>query len=131
MKILSFSGLFIASLALAHGEDKPGPHQGHVRMPGAFHTELVPVGPVEYKIYLLDIGFQNPTTERSVVTLRLRQDTSEIEAKCSASKDFFSCKFPEDTKFNSGALEVKASRLGSPGATAQYKLPLEFTKMKH
>ena len=129
--LLTLSVVFISSMALAHGEDKPGPHQGHIRMPGAFHTELVSAGLDEIKIYLLDISFKNPVTKQSKVNLRLKQGISETEAECTVSQDFFSCKFPKEYKLDRGTLEVKASRLGSSGTTVRYELPLKFTKSKH
>lgn len=129
--LLTLAVVFFSSKALAHGEDKPGPHQGHIRMPGAFHTELVSSGLNEIKIYLLDISFKNPVTKQSNVNLRLKQGINEAEAKCSVSLDYFSCKFPKENKLDHGTLEVKASRLGSSGAPVQYDLPLEFTKLNH
>jgi hypothetical protein len=39
------SGVF----AWGHGEDKPGPNGGYIQMPGAFHTELVPVSDKVFK----------------------------------------------------------------------------------
>ena len=42
-KMMAFLVTFIlmTSQSWAHGEDKYGPHKGFIRMPGAFHTELV------------------------------------------------------------------------------------------
>lgn len=124
-------GLFATSLALAHGENKPGPNQGYVRMPGAFHTEVVPVGEEAFKVYLLDIGFKNPVSSNSAVSARLKQGASVVEATCAAAQEFFSCKLPTGSKLENGVLEIKANRLGSPGAAAHYKLPLSFTDMAH
>ncbi len=50
----------------AHGEDKPGPHGGFIRMPGAFHTEVVKEKE-GYRVYLLDINWKNPSVLDSAV----------------------------------------------------------------
>jgi hypothetical protein len=57
--------LFQHTLASAHGEDKAGPNGGFIRMPGAFHTELVPSGKDKLKVYLLDIQWKNPSLKNS------------------------------------------------------------------
>lgn len=71
MKILKtafvMSRLLGDVLAFAHGEDKPGPFGGGIRMPGAFHSEAVLFYPNEVKIYLLDMNWKNPTVSDSKV----------------------------------------------------------------
>jgi hypothetical protein len=123
--ILILSGLLGSSGAMAHGEDKPGPNQGYLRMPGAFHTEVVPFGDA-FKIYLLDISFKDPVTANSTVAAWLKQAGESKELTCAPAKDFFSCKLPTGVKLDNGILEVKASRLGAPSGPAQYDLPLRF-----
>ena len=55
---LIFSTLTVLSVNLfAHGEDKPGPHGGYIRMPGSFHTEVVKEK-AGYRVYLLDINWK-------------------------------------------------------------------------
>ena len=46
--------------AFAHGEDKPGPHGGHIRMPANFHTEVIQDLDGSFHIYLLDMQFKEP-----------------------------------------------------------------------
>ena len=38
-------------LAFAHGEDKPGPHGGHIKMPANFHTEVIASEDGSFHIY--------------------------------------------------------------------------------
>lgn len=109
--------------AKAHGEDKPGPHGGYIRMPGAFHTEVVPNGRSELKIYLLDINWKNPTVADSRVDVSL----DAVHAKCRATRNYFSCKFPKSVNLQAkGELTVKAQKENQKGAAVIYALP--FTR---
>ncbi len=121
----------VGSPALAHGENKPGPHGGHVRMPGAFHTEVVP-GDEKFKVFLLDISFETPTAVNSTVHAQLKKaDDTFVDATCSAETDFFVCKLPQGLTLQNGMLEIKASRLGAPSVPVEYKLPLTFAGTAH
>ena len=51
----------------AHGEDRPGPHGGIIRMPGAFHTELRPKSNREFELFLLDMKWGEPSVAQSSV----------------------------------------------------------------
>lgn len=129
--IVAAIGILAGSTVLAHGENKLGPHQGYVRMPGAFHTEVVPAGD-EFKVYLLDMGFRNPTVANSAVHAQVRKvDNGVAAADCTVTQDFFSCKLPKGTTLQNGTLELKASRLGEPSISVQYKLPLQFSDIAH
>ena len=129
--IVAAIGILAGSTVLAHGENKPGPHQGYVRMPGAFHTEVVPAGD-EFKVYLLDMGFRNPTVANSAVHAQVRKvDNGVAAADCTVTQDFFSCKLPKGTTLQNGTLELKASRLGEPSIPVQYRLPLQFSDIAH
>ena len=112
----------VPSQVLAHGEDKPGPHGGWVRMPGSFHTEVVPISNQELRVYLLDIGFANPITTDSKVEFSLNDGEMQ---RCAASVDFFTCTLVQpDYLDSSGALTIKATRANSSGAPVKYELPL-------
>lgn len=68
MKKTIVTGLLLSIFsthASAHGENKPGPNGGYIRMPGAFHTEIVPNGKHKIKVYLLDIEWKNPSVINS------------------------------------------------------------------
>jgi hypothetical protein len=118
------SGVF----AWGHGEDKPGPNGGYIQMPGAFHTELVPVSDKMLKIYLLDMEWKNPTITDSAVELRHSLGKRSLNAACKADKDHFVCEFPTAVDMKKGMLEIKPQRMKAKGNLASYKLPLTFPK---
>ncbi|HMN69101.1 MAG TPA: hypothetical protein PKC28_11225 [Bdellovibrionales bacterium] len=114
---LLISLLFMAGKAGAHGEDKPGPNRGFIRMPGAFHAELVPVNAKVFRVYLLDVHFKNPTTRNSKVEL-----SQGDPAKCAAEEDHFVCEFAKAN--GTEALKLRATREGQAGHAVTYELPL-------
>ncbi|MEK7690290.1 MAG: hypothetical protein AAB425_04645, partial [Bdellovibrionota bacterium] len=81
----------IPGLAWGHGEDKPGPHGGHIRMPGAFHTELLVRSASEVDIFLLDVAWKNPTTQKSSVVVELKIGAETASLKCVTLEDRFRC----------------------------------------
>lgn len=118
--------LFFALNAFAHGEDKPGPSGGFIRMPGAFHTELVPDSKGQsFQVYLLDINFKNPTVKDSSVEMQLEQkDNKIINFNCSTMGDnHFFCKPKKKYLSTEGKLILKVKREKATGQ-AEYKLPL-------
>lgn len=124
MKFIILS-MFLASYAFAHGENKPGPHGGHIRMPGAFHTELVLQSHMA-KVYLLDIGFKNPTTKNSTLSLKVDSGKSLKEVSCSPKNEFFECHIPDVKAVKE--IQIKASRSGVSGKEITYNLPLMVFK---
>ena len=120
--------ILFSERAFAHGMDKPGPHGGYIRMPGAFHTELVLVKPSTLKVYLLDINFKFPTIKESSVSALFVQDGKTTILTCSTKKDYFECNAP-NVEFNeSGSLKITANRMKNKGVEAVYELPLKFKK---
>lgn len=118
----------LSTLALAHGEDKLGPHKGYIRMPGAFHTEVVSMGKNKLKVYLLDIEWKNPTVARSEVKATV-VSAEKTEVTCAAKENYFLCEFPKSINLKKKAeLQIMASREGQPMATAKYNLPLKLEK---
>jgi len=116
--------LFVISFAVyGHGEHRPGPHGGIIRMPGAFHTELVVEGSKEFKIYLLDTNFKFPVTGNSLVKAKFIADKT-YEASCRAEDDFFSCHFDKEVLASKGELQIISKRNGVKGAVAKYPFPL-------
>lgn len=130
IKVLGISFMLFsmnyASRAQAHGEDKPGPHQGFIRMPGAFHTEVKDEGPRGFKIYLLDVSLKNPSVDDSLVEATVSaKDGRSIALACKVEGKAFICQGPEGLKKESlSALSIKAKRKGVQGGVAQYPLPL-------
>ena len=121
---LSLVSIFLTSQSGAHGEDKFGPHKGYVRMPGAFHTELVLNGKNKLKVYLLDIDWKNPTVEKSSLDITYNGQT---KGECKPQKDYFSCEFPKSIDLRkNGELKVVAVRGDQKGADAMYPLPLKL-----
>lgn len=117
--------LFASTTLWAHGENKPGPHGGHIRMPGPFHTELVVKNEKTIFIYLLDMEFKNPVVTESSVTLSLKSGDKSKSFPCKPDKDKFKCESPifklGDHK---GELLVEATRLGVKANSASYTFPL-------
>lgn len=115
---------------LAHGEDKPGPHGGYIRMPGGFHTE-VKLTEESLHIYLLDIQWKDPVTEKSKVEVEYKTSTGATKLACRADQNFFSCELPKGFNKETGKLLVMADRMGMKGAKAEYDLPLKLLNQKN
>ena len=123
------TALFISPLiALAHGEDKPGPNGGFIRMPGAFHTEVIPLAANSLKILLLDIAWKNPSVKgASVKAVYQSVANQKSDAVCKAEANFFVCKFSGNIDISkSGKLEIQAEREGIKGILVSYPLPLKL-----
>lgn len=127
--------LIVSSYALSHGENKLGPHGGYVRMPGAFHTELVEKKPKTLEVYLLDINFKNPVIENSEVTAKLTNKTGKQQdtVNCLAQKEKmnFECKLDKDFSLYQ-KIKIKAIRNGIKSSKdADYEIPLKLDSSKH
>lgn len=123
-KYLLTTLFFSSTLVMAHGGDKPGPHGGHIEMPGAFHTELILNNDQSADVYLIDMNFQNPTVKDSDVSVTIKNKKSKISFKCKAEEDHFHC-IPNKTYEIVGEVIVKATRQKAVGNEAVYKLPLK------
>lgn len=110
----------------AHGEDKLGPNGGFIRMPGAFHTEVIPLGPNKLKVYLLDINWGNPSVLDSSLSMNLRsKETSQ--AKCEVQENYYLCEFPMGVDLTKkGELSVEAQRENQKGNNVSYELPFKL-----
>ncbi|MGE5085234.1 MAG: hypothetical protein ACM3MG_02975 [Bacillota bacterium] len=130
MTKIFFAALFISLSPLAvfaHGDEKPGPHGGHVRMPGSFHTEMEIDSVQGAHIYLLDINFNNPTIKDSSVEAKFYpKDKSPVVAyKCGLmGGDHFHC-IPQGKIQGAGQLKIKAVRENIIGNEVIYDLPLK------
>jgi hypothetical protein len=123
--------LLLSLPAFAHNEDKLGPHQGFIRMPGAYHTEIVPKEAGTYDIYLLDVSIKNPTTENSTILL-VHQDKTGIKNnfECSKQSDRFSCTIKKSIDLSSGKFLITSQRKGIRGGIAEYPIPLTVKKQE-
>jgi len=126
------------NFANAHGEDKPGPNGGYIRMPGAYHTELILTAPNSAKVYLLDINWKNPVVKDSGVKISAAGIAKEGHSSgskvkptafsdCKPAKDHFVCELPKNINLSAaGSLTVSSTRLKQSGGPAIYNLPLSF-----
>lgn len=115
--------------AFSHGEDKSGPHGGFIRMPGTYHTEIVPDDKSHLKVYLLDIHWKNPATKNSSVEILLT-GKSKTPSQCSAKENYFSCTLPTGFDLTKkGQLLINSQREGQKGNQASYELPLKLEKI--
>lgn len=110
---------------LAHGEDKPGPHGGHIKMPANFHTEVIADKDGSFHIYLLDLQFQNPTVKDSEIKAYVKSGKKKTNLKCTVmGTNHFHCKGAKPIK--TGSLILKVKREGTwAGMDAKYDLPLK------
>ncbi len=110
----------------AHGEDKLGPNGGFIRMPGAFHTEVLPLGANKLKVYLLDINWENPSVLNSSLSVNLKSKTTS-QAKCEAQENYYLCEFPKGVDLTKkGELSIEAQRENQKGNKVSYELPLKL-----
>ncbi len=122
--VLILCGFFASSITFGHGEDKFGPNKGYIRMPGAFHTELVSEGKDKLKVYLLDIQWKNPSVTKSNVQITLN---GKEKAQCEIKKNFYLCQFPKTVDLTKkGELKVLAEREEQKGMEVTYPLPLKL-----
>jgi hypothetical protein len=121
-----FTVLFLGFTAFAHGEEKPGPNGGFIQMPGAFHTELVPVNKSSVKVYLLDMQWKNPTIKDSSVNLTYKKR----KANCKKQEDHFLCQFKVLNLNKEGELGLVAMRENAQGNPQTYELPLRLPEGK-
>lgn len=112
----------MAVLLYGHGDHRPGPHGGEIRMPGVFHTELVAINSRQYKVYLLDMKFADATTQDSHVKVSYEGK----RAKCEKAEDHFKCTFKRSLKKKKGEILIEATRKGKRGK-AIYAMPLKFS----
>jgi hypothetical protein len=128
MKTILIFTIFASINAYSHGEDKYGPYNGYIRMPGAYHTEVVPEGPDKFKVYLLDMKWKNPTLKQSLVKAMLIEEKNKVAVHCEAKDNHYLCVLPKGRNLNQGVLELESQRENQKGNVAIYKLPLKLEK---
>ena len=119
---------FSSTITLAHGEDKPGPNKGFIRMPGAYHVELVPINKRELRVYLLDISWKNPSTKDASVEITHVLKSKKTKLICKSEKlEFFDCITPSKIDLTKKAkLIVNSKRESQVGNEVSYDLPLKL-----
>ncbi len=108
----------------AHGMNKPGPNGGYVRMPGAYHVELVS-SEAETKVYLLDVNFKKIDMAKSQVSMSLK-GAKDFPVKCTKEAEFFRCDIKGNELKMYKELTITSSKAGEAGVASTYKLPLSF-----
>ena len=109
----------------AHGENSLGPNGGYIRMPGAFHTEVVPTDKNQLDVYLLDLEWKNPSVTQSSLTV-VHHGKSDTTAHCQIIKDHYHCQFSNSVHLTKkGELKVTAQREGQSGNAVSYSLPFK------
>ncbi len=128
MKFFILLALVINIQVFAHGENKLGPNNGYIRMPGAFHTELVPNQDGSISVFLLNVNNQDPTVENSKIELYYASIAKSIKVKynCEKMTNFFKCIASEKIDLNEGILILNSSRKNNIGTHVKYKLPLSL-----
>lgn len=134
MKLITFVlsiQIFLTTPVLAHNEDKYGPNKGFIRMPGTFHTELVPQMDGTFVVFLLDLQNSNPTIKESSIELKIKDSKNVVTFKCKPMEDHFYCSNDKKIKIEPDSkIVLKAKRLGVKGQEIDYKLPLSLTSVK-
>lgn len=128
MKILVFLiSIFLSPVVFGHGEDRPGPNGGFIRMPGAFHIEVVPAGTKKFKIFLLDIDWKNPSLTNSSLEVSLEAHSKIVGVACVPDKNYYQCSLPDGASLKKrGKLLVVAKRESMQGVEISYELPLRL-----
>lgn len=126
LTLLSLTGSWVN----AHGEDKPGPNKGFIKMPGAFHTELVPEGKNQLKVYLLDMNWKNPTVADSSLQVTHKLAGKSTALECQPTTDHYLCLLVKGINLKKGQLEVLAQRDKQKGNTVIYDLPFKLEAKK-
>lgn len=126
--LIALGFIFSTHKLFAHGMDEPGPHQGQVQMPGTYHTEILIENKQDVKVYLLDIDFKNPVTEKSEVLAVFESGRTKVDMPCMAENDYFICRTRQTLNFKRGTIRIKSHREEAKGADAIYDLPLKEWK---
>lgn len=129
MNIKIVTSLFLilfSSGSFAHGMNSLGPNGGYIKMPGAFHTELVDNGNT-MQVYLLDMGFKNPTTIDSSVKIKYHGD-SHFDYLCKKSTNSFICEKPKNGLKDYKEVVISVVRNKIQASEAVYSLPLKLEK---
>lgn len=124
--LLTLILLTVSVKSFGHGEDKFGPNGGYLKMPGGFHTEVVPEKDGNLKVFLLDINFKSPVVKNSKVVATINNGNKK-DINCTAKRDHFLCETSK-ADLAKGTLNIVAVRNTVKGAEAIYELPLALAK---
>ncbi len=116
--------LLVSGTVFAHGMNKPGPHNGYIRMPGAYHVELVTDKNI-LKVYVLDMSFKPLPMTGATAKITLK-GFKEVSLDCIKGAEFFSCDTKDTNMKKYTEILIESSKAGERAATSTYKLPLSF-----
>ena len=115
-----------SSNSFAHGMNKPGVNNGYVRMPGAYHVELVPISE-GFRVYFQDIQFKSISTKDATLNLVVKAQTSATIGCKKEEANTFVC--PVEKAALKGATELvleSSINNGKTKGSSVYKYPLSF-----
>lgn len=140
-QLLIILSLLVSTNVFAHGEGSYGPNKGYIRMPGSFHTELVPQTDGSFLVFLLDLQNKNPMIKDSSVDLEIKSSKESVQFMCMTMGTHFHCTSDKKVKIlPDSKVILKTKRLGIKAREAIYELPLklvspmeghDMSKMKH
>jgi hypothetical protein len=122
--VTTFFILLISGNLFAHGMNRPGPHGGFIRMPGAFHTELVDKGS-KMNVYLIDMSLKNPVVADSSVTITYKGKTI-TKISCLKENEYFVCERPKEGFNQIEKISISAIRNKIKARDADYEVPLKL-----
>jgi len=111
----------------AHGEDALGPHHGFIKMPGAYHIEVVP-GKDTLDVMLLDANFKNATVLNSHIKVKINNGKNSYALRCESMDNYFSCPISAKLLAQGGKLQIESERQLNAGMPVEYSLPLQVEK---
>lgn len=119
--------LILMPACYAHGEDKPGPHNGAVRMPGNYHVEVIPDKDA-LNVMLLDANFKNPTVLNSSIKVKIKHGRNAYVLRCESMDNYFSCPVNANMLAQKGTLQIESERQQTEGDPVEYPLPLKIAE---
>lgn len=121
---LAFVTLLFSFAAFGHGMNKAGPNGGYIRMPGAYHIELVS-NEAETKVYVLDFEFKKLPLTKAQISMTLK-GAKESSVKCIKEVEAFKCDIKGSELKKYTEIIINSSRSGEKAVDSTYKLPLAF-----
>jgi hypothetical protein len=121
--------LTLSHIVYAHGEDELGPHKGYIKMPGAYHVEVI-TNKDKLDIMLLDVNFKNPTVLNSHMKAKIKNDNEIHILKCETMDNYYSCAIDAALLNSKGVLVIESERQFAEGMPVEYALPLKLEKLQ-
>lgn len=123
------AALTCSSATFAHGENELGPHNGFIKMPGAYHVEVIP-GKDTLDVMLLDANFKNATVLNSHIKVKISNGKQTYALRCESMDNYFSCPISAKLLARNGKLHIESERQLNAGMPVEYSLPLQVDKIQ-